>query len=179
MYLFARGSRLVPMWLLGVMCVAIPAAAVTSARPIGIIVAAFAVSIFGLVGGALMWASVRKQEAASVSQEQGVTRVLEVRLTRRSYGALGSLILERGLFYHAAMRVWLAVGPDSWRIYCVVPTAVGKPYLLATCKPGPRHLGRRGRVVKVESSDDGIGLLELRAAPFSGMKLLQLARVSN
>jgi hypothetical protein len=179
MYFFARGSRLVAMWLLAVMCVAIPAAAVISDRPIGIIVAAFVVSIFGLFGGALMWASVRKQEAASVSQEPGVRRVLEVRLTRRSYGALRSLIFQRGLFYHAAMRVWLAVGPDSWRIYCVVPAGVGEPFLLATCESGPRHLGSRGRVVKVESADDGIGLLELRAAPFSRMKLLQLAQVSN
>lgn len=179
MYLFSRGSRLVPMWLLGVMCVAIPAAAVISVRPIGIIVAAFAVSIFGLVGGGLMWASVRKQEAASVSHQPGVTRVLEVRLTRRSYGALRSVIFQRGLFYHGAIRVWLAVGHDSWRLYCVAPAAVGKPYLLATCKPGPSHLGRRGRALKVESSDDGIGLLELRAAPFSRMQLLQLGQVSE
>ena len=179
MYLFARGSRLVPMWLFGVMCVAIPAAAVISVRPIGIIVGAFVVSIFGLAGGGLMWASVRKQEAASVSQQPGVTQVLEVRLTRRSYAALRSLIFQRGLFYHAAIRVWLAVGPDSWRIYCVVPTAVGKTFLLATCKPDPRHLGKRGRGVKVESSDGGTGLLELRATPLSRMKLQQLAQVSS
>lgn len=179
MDLFARGSRLVPMWLLSVMCVSIPAAAVISVRPIGIIVAAFAVSIFGLVGGGLMWASARKKEAASVSQEPGVTRVLEVRLTRRSYGALRSVIFQRGLFCHAAMRVWLAAEPDSWRIYCVVPTAVGKPFPLATCKPLARHAGRSGRTVKIESTDEGIGLLELRAAPFSRKSLLQLAHVSR
>lgn len=179
MYVLARGSRLVPMWLLGLMCVAIPAAAVVSVRPVGIIVAAFVVSILALVGGVLMRASVRKQEIASVSREPGVTRVLEARLTRKSYGALRSVIFERGLYYHAAMRVWVAVGPDAWRIYCVVPTAIGKPFLLATCKPLPRSLSRSGRAAKVESAVDSIGLLELRAAPFSRTKFLQLAQISE
>lgn len=168
MYVLARGSRLVPMWLLGLMCVAIPAAPIVSVRPVGIIVAAFVVSILALVGGVLMRASVRKQEIASVSREPGVTRVLEARLTRKSYGALRSVIFERGLYYHAAMRVWVAVGPDAWRIYCVVPTAIGKPFLLATCKHFRAALAGVGAQRRLSRRWTALGCLSLGQLHLAG-----------
>jgi hypothetical protein len=131
MFVLARSSRAVPFVILAVMIVAIPTAAVATSRPPTTIAMAFGVAIFLPSLGWLIRARSDKQQADTARRSSGAGDVFRSRLTRRSYNTLRARIFAKGLFYQAAMQVWLAVSQESVDLYCTGSTVRGKAVRLA------------------------------------------------
>lgn len=131
MYLLARFSRQVPFVLVSALWIAIPIGAIATARPLAVIVTAFAAALLLLVAGVLIRGWSRRQQLLTVLAASKADRAFGARLTRSSYSALQAPIRASGTFYEAAMRVWVTATGDSMSIYCTTMRVGGKAVLLA------------------------------------------------
>jgi hypothetical protein len=131
MFALSRSTRNLRLGVVAFLIVALPVAPIVGGSPGSVIAFAFVGSLALIAIAWLMHARVATHEVSAVRRAAGVDNVFRGSLDRSSYRMLRERIMQTGLFYQAAVRVWLAVPAGSLQLYCVGVPLSGAVQLLA------------------------------------------------